>query len=121
VRQIAWKAQMRLCARFPSLARKGKRPTVVATAIARELSAFIWAYYAENKLIKSLPEMISKTTDPQLKQAFEKHLGETRTNAKRLEDGFRMHGSSRRQSTARQSTASSKGRRTWPARSTTSR
>jgi len=32
-----------LCARFRSLIRKGKRPTVVATAIARELSAFIWA------------------------------------------------------------------------------
>jgi len=43
VREIAWKAQTRLCARFRSLMRKGKRPTVVATAIARELSAFIWA------------------------------------------------------------------------------
>jgi hypothetical protein len=92
VREIAWKAQMRLCARFQSLARKGKRPTVVATAIARELSAFIWAYYADNKIIKSLPEMISKATDPQLKQVFEKHLGETRTDAKRLEDVFRRHG-----------------------------
>ena len=48
-------------------------------------------YYAENKIIKSLPEMISKATDPQLKQAFEKHLGETRAHAKRLEDVFRMH------------------------------
>jgi transposase len=43
VREIAWTAQMRLCGRFRSLTRKGKRPTVVATAIARELSAFIWA------------------------------------------------------------------------------
>src|SRR5258708_9503435 len=34
-REIAWKAQMRLCGRFRSLTRKGKRPTVVATAIAR--------------------------------------------------------------------------------------
>ncbi len=49
-------------------------------------------YYAENKIIKSLPDMIAKATDPQLKQAFEKHLGETRTHAKRLEDVFRMHG-----------------------------
>jgi transposase len=47
VREIAWKAQMRLCGRFRSLARKGKRPTVVATAIARELSAFIWAINRE--------------------------------------------------------------------------
>lgn len=43
VREIAWKAQVRLCRRFRSLSRKGKSPTVVAAAIARELSAFIWA------------------------------------------------------------------------------
>jgi transposase len=47
VREIAWKAQTRLCGRFRSLIRKGKRPTVVATAIARELSAFIWAINRE--------------------------------------------------------------------------
>ena len=47
MREIAWKAQMRLCGRFRSLTRKGKRPTVVATAIARELSAFIWAINRE--------------------------------------------------------------------------
>jgi len=43
VREIAWKAQTRLCGRFRSLIRKGKLPSIVATAIARELSAFIWA------------------------------------------------------------------------------
>src|SRR5258705_481651 len=47
VREIAWKAQMRLCGRFRSLTRKGKRPTVVATAIAREPAAFIWAINRE--------------------------------------------------------------------------
>src|SRR6202049_4092749 len=47
VREITWKAQMRLCGRFRSLTRKGKRPTVVATAIARELAAFIWAINRE--------------------------------------------------------------------------
>ena len=45
VREIAWKA--RLCGRFRSLTRKGKRPNVIATAIARELSAFIWAINRE--------------------------------------------------------------------------
>ena len=45
VREIAWKAQTRLC--FRSLVRKGKRPTIAATAIARELSAFIWAINRE--------------------------------------------------------------------------
>src|ERR1700738_933036 len=40
-------AQTRLCGRFRSLERKGKRRTVVATAVARELSAFIWAINCE--------------------------------------------------------------------------
>ena len=46
-REIAWKAQVRLCARFRALSRKGKKSTVVATAIARELAAFIWAIARE--------------------------------------------------------------------------
>jgi len=46
-REIAWKAQMQLCGRFRTLTRKGKRPTIVVTAIARELSAFIWAINRE--------------------------------------------------------------------------
>jgi len=47
VQEIAWKAQSRLSARFRALARRGKRPTVVVTAIARELSGFIWAISRE--------------------------------------------------------------------------
>ncbi len=43
VRRIAWKAQIRLCARFRRLAAKGKPKQKVVTAIARELSAFLWA------------------------------------------------------------------------------
>src|SRR5262249_1617099 len=43
VREIAWKAQTRLCARYRKLTTKGKLPTVVPPALARELSAFIWA------------------------------------------------------------------------------
>jgi transposase IS116/IS110/IS902 family protein/exopolysaccharide synthesis protein ExoD len=42
VRDIAWKAQARLGARYRRLAAKGKRVTVVTTAIARELAAFLW-------------------------------------------------------------------------------
>ena len=41
--RIAWKTQLRLCARFRRLAAKGKNKQVVVTAIARELSAFLWA------------------------------------------------------------------------------
>jgi transposase len=43
VREIAWKAQVRLCDRFRRLSAKGKPKQVVTTAIARELIAFIWA------------------------------------------------------------------------------
>ena len=41
--QIAWKAQLRLCNRFRRLAAKGKPKQKIVTAIARELSAFLWA------------------------------------------------------------------------------
>ena len=49
-------------------------------------------YYAENQITKALPTMISKATDPQLKQGFETHLAETRNQIKRLEQVFQMHG-----------------------------
>jgi transposase len=42
IRGIAWKAQARLCARYRRLTARGKRVTVVTTAIARELVAFLW-------------------------------------------------------------------------------
>ncbi len=47
VREIAWKAQHRLYARFRALTRRGKLKTVAVTAVARELSAFIWAINRE--------------------------------------------------------------------------
>jgi transposase len=43
IREIAWKAQLRLCARYRKLARSGKPANVVTAAIARELAGFIWA------------------------------------------------------------------------------
>ncbi|WP_426956117.1 ferritin-like domain-containing protein [Muricoccus radiodurans] len=49
-------------------------------------------YYAENKITKALPTMISKATDPQLRQSFEVHLQETRNQIVRLEKVFQMHG-----------------------------
>jgi hypothetical protein len=41
--EIAWKAQLRLCARYRKLTRSGKPANVVTAAIARELAGFIWA------------------------------------------------------------------------------
>jgi hypothetical protein len=43
VRAIAWKAQVRLCARCRRLMAAGKRQTLITTAIAREMAAFLWA------------------------------------------------------------------------------
>jgi ferritin-like metal-binding protein YciE len=49
-------------------------------------------YYAEQQIVKALPDMIKKATDEDLKQGFETHLGETKKHVKRLEQVFEMHG-----------------------------
>jgi transposase len=43
IRDIAWKAQVRLCARYRRLIAAGKPAVVATTAIAREMIGFIWA------------------------------------------------------------------------------
>jgi hypothetical protein len=43
VRAIAWKAQIRLCARYRRLTAAGKKRPLVIAAIAREMAAFLWA------------------------------------------------------------------------------
>lgn len=43
IRQIAWKAQLRLCARYRRFLARGKTKQTIVTAIARELAAFLWA------------------------------------------------------------------------------
>jgi transposase len=43
VRATAWKAQLRLCARYRRLVAAGKNANVVTTAVAREMAAFAWA------------------------------------------------------------------------------
>ena len=40
---LAWKAQLRLCARFRRLAARGLNRNKIVVAIARELSGFVWA------------------------------------------------------------------------------
>jgi len=47
VRDIAWKAQVRLCARYRRLSATGKKLPVVVAAIAREMAAFLWAIGCE--------------------------------------------------------------------------
>jgi len=48
-------------------------------------------YYAENQIIKALPDMIEKATDRNLKQGLQNHLAETRNQVKRLEQVFQLH------------------------------
>jgi len=43
IQAISWKAQVRLCKRYRQLMAKGKNANQVVVAIARELSAFMWA------------------------------------------------------------------------------
>jgi transposase len=43
VRDIAWKAQVRLCGRYRRLNAAGKKLPVIIAAIAREMAAFLWA------------------------------------------------------------------------------
>jgi transposase len=54
VREIAWKAQCRLSARYRALIRRGKLKNVAVTAVARELVAFIWAIGREVTTIRSV-------------------------------------------------------------------
>ncbi|AEI03734.1 MAG: ferritin-like domain-containing protein [Pseudaminobacter sp.] len=49
-------------------------------------------YYAEKQLVKALPKMAEKATNPQLKQGFLSHLEETKGHVTRLEQVFTMHG-----------------------------
>ena len=43
IRDIAWRAQVRLCGRYRKLRARGKHPNTIAAAVARELAAFMWA------------------------------------------------------------------------------
>lgn len=41
MREIAWKAQTRLCARYRRMTAAGKKKTIVIAAIAREMAASV--------------------------------------------------------------------------------
>ncbi len=51
-------------------------------------------YYAENQILKSLPDMIDRATNPQLQQGLRAHLNETKNHVKRLEQVFQLEGQS---------------------------
>jgi ferritin-like metal-binding protein YciE len=47
-------------------------------------------YYAENQIMKALPDMIDKATNAQLRAGFEKHLAETEGQVHRLRQVFEL-------------------------------
>jgi transposase len=49
IREIAWKAQTRLPARYRALGARGKKTTVICAAIARELVGFMWCVAKETQ------------------------------------------------------------------------
>ena len=48
--------------------------------------------HAEHQLVKALPKMAKAAHNPQLKQAFEKHLEQTQGHVQRLEQAFESLG-----------------------------
>ena len=49
-------------------------------------------YYAERKILKSLPKMVRAAQSPELKAAFEKHIGQTEGQIERLQQVFDIIG-----------------------------
>jgi ferritin-like metal-binding protein YciE len=45
-------------------------------------------YFAEKKIVSTLPKMMKAATSPELKSAFEKHRAETQDHVARLEEVF---------------------------------
>lgn len=48
-------------------------------------------YYAEKQILKSLPDMIGKASDGDLKTGLQKHLQETENHVARLDQVFKLH------------------------------
>jgi len=48
------------------------------------------SYDAEKQLTKALPKLAKAATSPELRQAFESHLEETRGHVERLEQVFEL-------------------------------
>jgi Mn-containing catalase len=48
--------------------------------------------HAEGQLVRALPKMAKAANDPKLKQAFQKHLEETKGHVERLKQAFELLG-----------------------------
>jgi ferritin-like metal-binding protein YciE len=73
-----------------STARRTRRPQKTLSDLFHETLKDI--YYAENKIIKTLPKMAKAAQSKELAAAFNKHLRETQGQVKRLDQVFRIIG-----------------------------
>jgi ferritin-like metal-binding protein YciE len=64
---------------------KGMKLDTLKTLYVDELRDL---YNAENQLLKALPKMAKGATSEELRDAFEKHLEQTKTHVERLEEVF---------------------------------
>ena len=63
--------------------------TVLEELLVEEMQDLL---HAEGQLVKALPKMARAAHDPKLKQAFEKHLEETKGHVERLKQAFELLG-----------------------------
>jgi ferritin-like metal-binding protein YciE len=47
-------------------------------------------YWAEQKLVKTLPKLSEASHSPELRQAFDSHLAETKNHVSRIEQAFKL-------------------------------
>jgi ferritin-like metal-binding protein YciE len=71
----------------------GKKPKTLQDLFEDALKDI---YYAENKILKTLPKMAKAAQSPDLRAAFTKHERETRGQVARLEKVFKIIGKSAR-------------------------
>ena len=75
-------------------------------------------YYAEKQIVKALPDMITKATDPQLKQGFQTHLRGQKTTSSASSRCSSAPAKMRKALTVRPSTGLSRKPMRSPAKST---
>jgi len=59
IRDIAWKAQLRLTHRYQKMSQMKKVPNVIVVAVARELAGFMWAIFNELELPPRQDNLVS--------------------------------------------------------------
>ena len=69
--------------------RVSRKPKLLADLFHETLKD---VYFAENKILKTLPKMSKAAQSPDLKAAFDKHLRETEGQIKRLQKVFKILG-----------------------------